>query len=451
MSHINVECYHSVEKFLANLKNFDVCSNPFESYAFMSVFMKYKPDGNFYFFNIYEDDNIIAIIPFECYFESNLLNVKKIRFIGYRQFNYEQYICKDTDVEKVHCTFMDYLSSQKHNVLINFYDINDGSILYLILQSSPLKKSVNKLYLCPCLHFTDSFDDFFKEVFTASKKRAELKKFQKRLAEIGNFRIVNVDDEQLYTQNLDYLNQIYRVHRERFADVYATSFFGSEKMRPYYSELIESLMKDNKGYISLLLMDEVVIAFIFCLTNGETLIDWIPAFDPAYAKYSLGLVQYKMIFEKMCGPKISYKVFDYSKGSSVYKRKWAKEETANYQFVVNLCPKSIVLSILYFFDKEKFAFKVFLREKGILVKIKRAIGAALSLTKQKEMDSSNVTINYVAVFQDSSTYQFQYKDILAMPVKFREEIISSIFKGGIVKSVEVSGNDTVVTILNKAL
>ena len=65
MANNKIECYHELDKFLDTLKSFDVSYNPFLSYAFLSVYLKYYPKGNFYFFNVYEDDRLIAIIPFE--------------------------------------------------------------------------------------------------------------------------------------------------------------------------------------------------------------------------------------------------------------------------------------------------------------------------------------------------------------------------------------------------
>lgn len=445
----NVICYHSIREFLINLKKFDVCENPYESYSFMSVFLKYFPKGNFYFFDIYDDDKKIGIIPFECTFESSVLKIKKFRFIGYREFNYEQYICKEKDTEKVHNILLNYFDKQNYAVAINYYDINNASKLYDILDKSELIKSEYKLYVCPVLHFNDNFDDFFKTVFTTSKKRSELKKFHKRLADLGNFRLVNVDDETSYYENKKYIDQVYRVHAERFSNVYSTSFFGSPSMKPYYSKLIESLMKGKKGFISLLLMDETVIAFIFCLTNGKVLIDWIPAFDPAYSKYSLGIVQYKMLFEELCNNS-EYESFDYSKGASVYKSKWAKEETVNYQFLINLNPKSYVSSLLFGFCKFKYSFKLYLRNKGILSKGKKVLGLILSIMKKKDLRKDNIDIVYVKENSDSeSLYTFKYSDIVSLPLSYREEVLSSIYKGGIVKSINKYEDNVKIIILNK--
>lgn len=433
MANNRIECYHEVDKFLMTLKAHDVSEDPFLNYAFLSVYLKYFPNGNFYFFNIYEDKKLLAIVPFECTFESNLLAIKKFRFIGYRQFNYEQYICKDSDMDKVHQIFMMYLESQKYSVVLNIYDINSASPLYDILDKETRPNKKLALYSCPCLHFTESFEDFFKTVYSSSKKRAELKKFQKKVSELGEFKIVNIEDQESYYKNEQYLNQIFKVHTERFSGVYATSFFGSENMRPYYSELIKSLMYGNKGHISLLILDEIVIAFIFCLTNGKVLIDWIPAFDPAFARYSLGIVQYKMLFEDICNQG-KYQLFDYSKGSSVYKRKWAKEETLNYQFIINLSKFNLIASLLYIIDKCKYTFKVYLREKGVLSFVKHKLGEILEWKNKDIKKISNLKVTNIDNYEGSD-YRFNYSEINNFPIETREAVLSALYQGKRIVSV----------------
>lgn len=439
-NNINIKVYHDVDEFLDSVKSFDVSYNPYLSYAFLSVFLKYFKADKYFFFNIYEDSKLIAIVPFECTFESCLLNVKKFRFIGYRQFNYEQYICEDKDMAKVHKVFIEYLEVQKYSVILNIYDINNASPFYKVLQEDLHQKKELQLYGCPCLHFMDNFEDFFKSVYTSSKKRSELKKFQKKVTELGKFKLVNIENKKEYDENIHYINQIYKVHAERFAGVYATSFFGSEKMRPYYSELIKSLMYGERGHISLMVLDEVVIAFVFCLTNGTVLIDWIPAFDPAFSRYSLGIVQYKMLFEEICNQG-KYEIFDYSKGLSVYKSKWAKDVTYNYQLVMNLSRSNPFAHLLYAIDKVKFSFKVYLRQKGVLKWAKFKIGEFLAWkNKGKEQVSSlKVTIleNY-----DGEDYKLDYSEINNYPVETREAVLSALYQGK--RVIKVLENEVVL-------
>lgn len=435
-----VNNYQSKEQFLSRLKEFDVCRNPFQSYAFMSVFLKYFPKGNFDFFEVFEDDKLIGIVPFECTFKSSLLKVRKYRFIGYRQFNYEQYICSEDNIEKVHTAIKEYFAKQSYSVVLNLYDINDSTNMFKLLMKEKNIKSL-ALYLCPCLHFQPDFEEFFKSIYTSSKKRTELKKFHRKLTELGSFKVINVEDAASYEANVKYINQIYRVHAERFADVYATSFFGEERMRPYYSELIKSLMYGQRGHLSLAVLDDIVIAFVFSLTDGKVLTDWIPAFDPSFAKYNLGIVQYKILFEEMC-KQGKYEIFDYSKGSSPYKRKWAKEETTNYQILMTLPTINPFARLLHKIDCFKFSFKVYLRNKGVLAWIKQVIGSI----RQKKAGSVQPTDFIVEYAEAPAEKGFSYSSIREKSVPVRAAVLNALYAGEHFVSVDEKDGKTRVVL-----
>lgn len=442
----SVYLYHNEDEFLRALKENDVSSNPYQKYSFYKVFLKYNKNNISYFYNIYDSQKqLVAIIPMECTFESTFFKVRILRFIGYRQYNYEQYICDDSKVEEVHQTFIDYLKNDVVSTVINYYDINNQSELYRILNNEKFCIGSNSLYGCPVVELDGNFDDFFKRLFSSSKKRAELKKFQNRLIDTGQIELINIYNSETYKKYGFLIKDIYRVHKERFARVYSTSFFSSDNMRNYYDELLRSTLNSGDAYLSMIVLDGVVIAFILCLANTTTLIDWIPAFDPAFAKYNLGTVQYKMLFEQLCEDK-QYKYFDYSKGSSIYKRKWAKSETTNYQFTVRIKDN---LSSLIFSNLMKifFAFKSFLREKGILSKTKHLLGALKNIDKKNENQNSKISIQKMPYSE--SLQKCAYSELVKLPVVERKQVLDYMYNGYFVTHVDNKKNNTIIYISKK--
>lgn len=440
---MNITEYKDQALFLEHLSSFDIADNPYQSYAFYSVYFKNSNSDHYVFYELHEDGKLVAIIPVE-HCGRTITGVTKMRFIGYRNFNYQQYICRDDDVERVHEAFIQHIKSKK--VVFNYYDISDATKLFSVIDGSNLVKAKVQLYCCPWIRINNDFETFFKETFTSAKKRTELKKFQKRLGELGDLKLININDEESYKENKKYLDQIYRIHKERFSDVYATSFFGSESKRAYYSELIETLMKHKKGYLSLVVLDEVTIAFVFCLANTKMLIDWIPAFDPAFAKYNLGTVQYKMLLEELCNNS-QIEVFDYSKGSSVYKSRWAKENTYNYQFIVNTCPKNVFCQLEAWYEKCIFEFKTYLRNKGVLSWVKHKMGSIRAMMNKEKVVESKVSVQHLQKKEGAAPIEFHYKDIREYPVPVREEILSSIYKGESVCGYSNEGGLTIVQMI----
>lgn len=418
--------YSSEKEFLEKLSKFDICDNPYQSFAYYSVYFEFYKSHRYRFFDVLDDNNqLLGIVPLQCY--KRLFGVELLQFIGYGQFNYEQYICRKDDTELVHQLFINYIKTQKKPVIIDYFDINNTSPLYELLDTEIAKKTIIQLYGCPLVDFKEeSFDDFFKNAFKEAKKRTELKKFQKKLESIGNLRICNVKDKDSYMEYEKYLPSMYRVFAERFAGVYATSFFSSPSMRPYYEKLIKTLVEHRKGFISLMLMDDTLIAFIFCLANHNTLIDWIPAFDPAFSKYNLGTVQYKMLFEEICNDK-SYEYFDFSKGSTVYKKKWSKNETYNYQFIVNYAPRNIIANLMCLLYKLFFVFKTKMRNNGMNEKIKHFIGSLQKSNKLKDLQKAVVSIEEIEPSQNGKT--FKYSDLQIFPINVRMEILNRMYAG----------------------
>lgn len=435
--------YSSENKFLEQLSKFDICENPYQSFAYYSVYFEFYKSQKYRFFDVFDNNNkLLGIVPLQCY--KRLFGVELLRFIGYGQFNYEQYICRNEDTELVHEIFVNYIKTRKGRVIIDFFDINNTMPLYELLCKEVAIKTVIQLYGCPLVDFKEEcFDDFFKNAFKEAKKRTELKKFQKKLEGIGDFKICNVKDKSTYMEYEKYLPDMYRVFAERFAGVYATSFFSSPSMRPYYEKLIKTLVEHRKGFISLMLLDDTLIAFIFCLSNHNTLIDWIPAFDPAFSKYNLGTVQYKMLFEEMCSDK-SYEYFDFSKGSTVYKKKWSKNETYNYQFIVNYAPNNIIASMMYIIYKSFFQFKTMMRNYGINDKIKHLIGSFQKIFKRE--NSQNAIVSFEEIERSQNGNSFKYSDLKLFPVNVRMEILNRMYAGFVLEDVMTDGNTYTISM-----
>lgn len=435
--------YSSEVEFLEKLKDFDICDNPYQSLAYYAVYFEFNKCARLRFFDVYDGANqLIGIVPMQCY--KRIFGVELLRFVGHEHFNYEQYICRKEDTEFVHNTFMNYIRNRKKPVIIDYYDINNSTALYLLLEKESTKKTSIQLYGCPIVDFKEgSFDDFFKNAFKEAKKRTELKKFQKKLEGIGNLQMFNIKDAETYKEFEKYLPDMYRVFSERFADVYATSFFSSPSKRDFYDKLIRSLVEDKKGFISLLVLDDTLIAFIFCLANDNTLIDEIPAFDPAFSKYNIGTVQYKMLFEDIYKDK-SFEYFDFSKGSTVYKKKWTKSITYNYQFIINFAPKNLIASMMYFNYRSFYHFKTWMRNNGVNKKIKNLIGYFQN--KRKNNPSHKALVDIEEVTASNTGKVFNYSDIVNLPIHVRMEVLNQLYSGSAIEDVLFNNNKATIKI-----
>lgn len=222
---LKIEEFNDKDIFLKYLASFDVSNNPYQSYAYYSVFLKYFGNNEYRFFKAVDSDNCLkAIIPLFCFLR--LGNAELLRFIGYGQFNYEGYICRTDDIEEVHASFVEYIRTNSKKFVIDFFDINSSSKLFSCLNETIIPKTSIQLYGCPLVNFKEpEFDDFFKAAFQESKKRSELKKFQRKLETVGEVSIVNLYGVEAYESYSKYIPELYEIFSKRFKGVYATSFF----------------------------------------------------------------------------------------------------------------------------------------------------------------------------------------------------------------------------------
>lgn len=416
-----IRVLNNPEEFLDKLDNFKNI-NPFYSVAFFRNYIKQYSDKSYLFLEVCEGDVIKGLVPLEMI--KNLPGLKVFQFIAHRKANYHNYICENSDVRYVHNEIKSYFQNKKYVTRIIYYDINDSSSMYQCLTEDTEIENGMVLYDCPAVVINGDFNDYFIEQVKEAKKRTEIRKFIKKLNAIGNLELITIDDIDSYESNRNMIDQVFLLHKERFDGVYTPSHFSDIKLRGYYSNLIKDTISDGAGYLSLLVLDNTVVSFVYCLRNQSLLTDWIPAFDPAFTKYNLGTAHYYLLFEKLfkegwCN------CFDYSKGDSVYKRRWANTETKNYSFDLQI-GFNVISGLIGTIDSAKNTLKVRLREKGILKKIKKFMGFFV-----KENVGEDIPYVHIDIVETDSCVDgnFTYDLIRHGEISKREYILNALYAG----------------------
>jgi len=423
-----VRLIRDADQFLSIIRHIQISENPFFSYSYYKNYISKFLKKDLFCLVVYDsEEKIIGLAPFVQY--SKVMGVDLYRFVGHRKSNYLGFICSDENVKEVYTQIEDYFIRKGKPSIVDYYDINSSNRLFDLLYEDECIKKVF-LYQCPYLKIIRNWSDLFYSKIKGSKKRAELNKFERKLRMLGNIKLINIADENSYRANIAYIDQIFRVHSERFEDVYVTSGFSNISNRQYYSDLIRDMVCSNKAFLSLVILDDVLISFVLCLVCGKTLIDWVPAFDPAFSKYSLGTVHLKMMFEYLCDH-TDFEVFDFSKGSSMYKERWADGKTENYRFIKlyhgNLL--SWASYALYCIVAEAIGA---MRQKGIIEKVKDLLG---KIRIQKKIKPDEVMAIQEVSFEkemESNSYDtrsFSYKSIYQYSIPFRKKILDSIYAG----------------------
>jgi len=307
-----------------------------------------------------EKDKLIGFCPL-CYKKNNFFKCKIYRVIGHDKSAYLNLPIKYGYIKEVYKLLFKYLSKLELSSMFIFQDISEESKDYKILDEllDNYKGAKNFLYYCPFVSFDNEWQYFFKKHCKRSKKRSELLKFKRKLDKLGKVKLIRINN---YDEYINYKKQIintFNLHKKRFKDTFNTSGYSNIHYRDFYLNIIEKFCYSEDIEISLLCIDNEVISFILVFRQTDTLIDCIPAIDPAFKKYSLGHIHLMLLFKNLCvDSKINF--FDFSKGNSVYKNKWANGSLKNYEFIFRFGNNNIIFLLNSFF----LTLKIYGRKKG---------------------------------------------------------------------------------------
>ena len=411
------------EDFLKAIDAIEGCENAYLSKEYYEVFCKtYKQfESRFLAFRVEnKSGNIIGVFPLvkEKFYYSPL---------GYRYSNYLGYICAPKNIEEMDIQLRQYIYTNHKNMVVMYYDINDQDVLYEILKQDVRAKSIF-LYNCPFCSVDDSFENVFSRQITKSKKRTEIRKFEKKLQRLGSLKVYHIEDVDSWNKYSSYFSEIFEVHKKRFSKVFIPSELCLYKNQKYYTELFENLVKHKKAYISIMTLDDKVISFVYTVVSGDIIQDWMPAFDPAFSKYNLGTVHLMKIIEYIC-EKERYSVFDFSKGNGVYKERWCNGHTKNYMYIRRFS-NSMIANIKQMMVYIPYEFKGWLRTKGYMSKIKKIIA---KVRKQKDSEEYAFNNNYEVIYvqeQDdskSSWTNYSYVTVRQYAPDIQQALLSAYY------------------------
>ena len=176
--------------------------------------------------------------------------------------------------------------------------------------------------------------------------------------------------------------------------------------------------------------------------------DWMPAFDPAFSKYSLGTVHLMKLFEYLCqNPR--YRILDFSKGAAVYKARWAKDKTYNYMFVRRYSG-SLIPWIKSSCKVFPITLKNFLRRTGILKKIKSIIVKLRNGPSPNIQNESASSFDIVKEFPAGvKETAFSYSKIAKAPISVKSQVLSAIYAGA-KPSLAYSENNLCFIMVNES-
>jgi len=300
-----------------------------------------------------------------------------------------------------------------HNKSILIYDVPS----YFEINNEHLSNTIGikkiKQYegsLVNIENFT-SIDDFLSKKFK-SKKRAELKKFKRKLENSFNIKYEFYSSKISKEEFNILFESFYSLLNKRYTSKKIINRNLSEKFKNYYFELIYKLINENKALLFVIKENNSPIAISISFLAKNIIFYSIPVFDIDFKKFNLGHISILKILEWSINQ--NFKIFDFSKGDAIYKNKWATDKYHYEHHLIydkhNLSSRIIALVISSLFN-----FKQYLRDKKVNSLIQEL---KYKLSKKQLINETKFNIKKININIDKKNFeQINYENIKKYDVK----------------------------------
>ena len=286
---------------------------------------------------IYKEEESIAIFPF---IVRNTRFSKILEFIGSRQFDYKIPLIKNE-----YNTYLNLINIwQLITLNIDHYDV-------IFFQSLPEKLSSKKpnlflnlfnsrVYMTSyALSLPEKIED--KNKIIPKKIIADSKRQIKRLENLGTLEFNTIKSDMEYLEAIDVL---IKYKQDQYRDTGATDIFSNQKIKKFYVSSKNNSLVDLEIKLSVLQLDNKIIAAHWGLTYKNVFYYLIPSYDKSMRIYSPGRLLMNNLIEESINRK--FEIFDLTIGAEEYKQKYLTMEN-NIHYVLKLVSYKAIIFYIY--------------------------------------------------------------------------------------------------------
>lgn len=410
----------SLSDYVRDMSQSELTHSAFSSPAFLETWWDRFGSG-YEFLGLlgHECNRLVAAMPL--YREPSRVR-SPWRVVGDTFYNVVSIPVLGPNLEPFLHSVVSYLGADSCGSDLVICDVPDNSELFGIL--SKLGR-VRYLYECPFVELTGRGPDVCDELLS-SKRRAEVRRGRRRLDRVGSISHLVIDGQNT-AMLAGMLPACIQLHEERFRETINTSGFSTPRYRGFYETLLVKMLSRNEALLSVILVDDIPISFVFGFINGKTFVDAIPAFDPAFIKFGLGHVHIALLLKELT--KRGFEVFDFSKGDSVYKQKWATGSVGQYSAMIQVGSMPTVGLIV---TDVLTRLKTFGREKKINGRIKRTLAWFRTIRSSNYGKAQTTLDDANGVSADCNEWQTvsDYGQVRHWPCEVRRAAMDDLYTSG---------------------
>ena len=408
--------------------------NPFFTYEWLSLWKKYfAPKDKEKILVVQEHGKTIGFLPL-VYRRNRFLFTKVYQIAGTHKSNYLCMPAVESRKKEIYNKVFQHLKYNWRGAILLIEGINDSCLDYSILCEEQERQRYSKghrllQFPCPNVSMTGSWDDFFNRHYTKSKRRSKMRSFETKLERTGEVKFIRINNKETYDTYENLLDQTYVIHHLRFRNQWNSSRYSDEAFSGFFRELLREYAGLGLLDMSLLCIDGRVVSFLLALKQDKTLIHYVPGYYIPFQCFSLGHIHLMKLFRCILDEK-EIVTFDFSLGNQEYKERWADGLTYNYSFLfcIGCNPFARVGSFLI---KQLMTLKIIGRKKGWNEKIKGLLVRIRNRKTRERIGDEEGTVESCSVesIYWSTEKEYDYKDLLSMPLPIQTFVLKQIYWG----------------------
>jgi len=314
--------------------NINIKDNPFISISFENIWKKFFQKNK-------------VIIDNKHFINIQLIKNKYLPYYFNVGKNFTNGICYKININNI-----DLLKNK--TILIydipNYFSISETSLDKRI----KVKKIEQYEGVLTNLESYSGIEDLLQINFKA-KKRAELKKFKKRLELCYDIKYFFYCGEINRIEYEDLFNSFYSLLTKRYNTKGVSNRNLNMDIKLYYYNLIYSLLLERKALFFVIKANGKPISLSLSFLSKDVLFYAIPVFDIDFSKFNLGHTSIMVLFDWCM--KNNIKIFDFSKGDGDYKDKWINYSYKFENHIIydskNIVSTFTANSLFYFFKTKQ--------------------------------------------------------------------------------------------------
>ncbi len=335
MTNITHHLITSEAEFTALEKNWDALlgrsgiPSPFLTWSWVHTWWREygskSPQNELAILLIKQEDRLVGIIP--GYVQTSTAYLRKTRvfqFLGseYESSDYlEPIVDPQLEPNELAAAFR-YLSEKKSvdiftfvNVLENRPFVIQTGKLFNNLNSRPIIKHHR---VCPYITINRSWDEYLQAL--SKNMRYNIRRRTRKLEKEFH---PEFDWLQNDAEIEDTINELFRLHSDRFESKSRKSIFVAEKRQGFHQQIAREFNARDILRLFRLKINGKAVALLYCYEYGNQLFYFQAGMDPAWESYSPGLVLMAKVIQYAHDKGLV--LFDFMRGDESYKFKWTQQ------------------------------------------------------------------------------------------------------------------------------